>query len=396
MMIGPLTPLTVMAVVCAFAILRWERIWPLLSRTWPLLCLPLLAIVSVLWSAEPAATLRYGTLYLIAVTCGVILGGGLSTDGFLKGSFGAFLFYSVVAILIGRYVPTIEGPAFAGMLGSKNASGDAAGLSLLSSIAIVVWGLPRRKLVWVLAGLVAIPLCTFILWQSKATGALIASVIASFCLVMWSLSARMAAQVRVSLFVIAIVATLGLALTWNRWMPALFDAVLEGSGKDAGLTGRADLWRKADELITIKPWLGNGYNAFWVHNNLDAEYLWRLMGIQSRMGFNFHNTARDILVDLGFVGLCSFLVVGIAYAGNLIVRTMIAPTAMRITACAYLLFFIPKFPFEMIGFGGMHFATIMLFGILASGTQPELSPAAASRGVHAVRPMKRGLRLKTF
>ena len=376
LVIGPLTPLIVVGVVAIFAVLRWERIWPLLSRNWPLLCLPLLAIFSVLWSQAPGATLRYGTLYLITSTCGVILGGGLSQRSFLKGSFAALFFYSVVALLIGRYVTSPAGPAFAGVLGSKNASGDIAGISLLASLAIFLWAWPRQQLHWLMAGLVGLPMCGYILWQSRATGALIATAVATSCMLLWSASARAPAQVRVTLFVVVIGAMLALLATWSSWMPIVFDALLAESGKDSGLTGRADLWRKADELITAKPWLGQGYNAFWVQNNLEAEYLWRIMGITNREGFNFHNTGREILVDLGIVGLASFLLISIIYAGVLLVRTMIEPTAFRIAACTYLVFFIPKVSFELVGFTSMHFSTIMVFALLAAGTQRR-DPAGA-------------------
>lgn len=366
--IGPLSPLIVIASLPIYAVLRWERLPTVLADCWPLLLLPAAALISVFWSSAPAATLRYGTLYLITAAAGIIVGAGTTREGFLKGLFWAFASYNLLSFLSGRWVAWGPGGvAFAGLAGSKNSAGDIASLTLLVALATLFWSWPRRQHLLTLCALATIPISLFILWFSKATGALIGGIVATICLLLWTLSRRLPTQVRVSVFIVALLVVVGLLLSSNLWLPPLFEAVLETSGKDAGLTGRADLWRKADTLIAERPWLGLGYNAFWLHNNLDAEYLWRMMGIGGRGGFNFHNTAREITVHLGFVGLVLFATVGAIAAARLFTKTMVRPALPAILACAIFIAFLLKLPFEVVGFSTVHFGTALVFALLAMG-----------------------------
>jgi len=381
--IGPLTVLLVTGCVAAFGIVRWQTLPAVLKASWALLFLPLLALISVLWSDQPAATIRYGLLFLISVIASVMMGSGMKYETMLKGTFAAFFVFGIMCILGGRWVPWGgSGPggiAFAGLLGSKNAMGETAGMTLLASIAMILWALPRRAYGWLLCGLACIPIALFTLWFSKATGALIAACIATFCLLLWQASRQLPVQARMAVFILAILGLTTLVLLQDYWLPALFDAVLESSGKDAGLTGRADLWRKADSLIAQRPWLGMGYSAFWVHNNLDAEYLWRLMDIKNRSGFNFHNTEREILVALGYVGLICYILVSSVYSMILIVRTMINPVVELVFASALLIYFVFKLYFESFGFGGMNVTAILVYAILAMGAAKSATAIGASR-----------------
>jgi exopolysaccharide production protein ExoQ len=387
--LGPLTPLVLIVCVPAFAVLRWESIPRLFLDSWPLLLLPAFVIVSALWSLEPATTVRYGILFLVTVLTGIVMGAAYRGDAVLKGFFLGFCIFSVLSLLSWRFVPWGPGGlAFAGLAGSKNTAGDVAGLAVIVGLATVAWGVQKRRIGYAVAALASIPMALFMLWYSRATGALIAALLASLCLVLWTLSRRLPVQVRVSIGAMAVLTVIVAILLQHLWLPPVFEWVLEETGKDADLTGRVDLWRKADELIAARPWLGLGYNAFWLHNNLDAEYLWRLMGIRSRSGFNFHSTYREIVVHVGYVGFALFVVVAAVGSLKLLTKTMLEPRMPAIMMCGVLVFFIPKLPFEVIGFGTMHFATIMGFAILAMGyrsSQHRDSAGNASGHLHAIR-----------
>jgi hypothetical protein len=80
------------------------------------------------------------------------------------------------------------------------------------------------------------------------------------------------------------------------------DAILAATGKDITLTGRTDLWRVGLEQIAERPWLGQGYQAFWQPGNPEAEHLWRAFGIESRTGFHFHNLYLSNAVEIGIPG----------------------------------------------------------------------------------------------
>jgi len=370
--LGPLTPLLVFSVMPLYLILRWERIFAVLGKCWPLLLLPLLALMSTFWSDAPAKSLRYGILYLFTIIPAVMIGAGCDRSALLKGIFLAFAAYILLCIPFGRFVNWSGGIAYAGMMGSKNAHGDAAALAILSSSITLFWAISKGHKIYILFALLILLISAPMMFASRATGALVATIIALPCLLAWTASRLISRQYRTAIFLVAFFVITCLLATITMWLPVVFELLLESSGKDAGLTGRDVLWRKADEIIRERPLWGGGYNAFWVHDNLDAERLWRAMGIKSRSGFNFHNTPRDILVDLGFVGLALYVLVAAYAAAKLLLRTMTMPDFTGIFFSALLVFESPRVYFELIGFQNMHFATLIVFVILSYGLRPNI------------------------
>lgn len=368
-LIGPLTPMIIILSLPAFALLRWEMIPGLLRSSWPLLLIPGFAIASTLWSDLPGTTARYGVLYLLTAVSGIIMGGAFRPNNVLIGMFSAFFVYGILSFLSFRFVSWggPGGQAFAGLAGSKNAAGEIAALTVLTATATLALSVSERRIRGILASLFIIPIAVFCLWASHATGALISFFIALFCMTLWWISRSLSYQVRASILIVAIIALALAIITMELWLPPLFDLVLAESGKDADLTGRTDLWLKADELIAKRPWLGLGYNAFWISGNLDAEALWRLLGIASRSGFNFHNTPREVLVHLGIVGLVIFTFVALFGVIKLFIGAMWKPSAGIIYQCGIAVYFALKSPFEVIGFGTMHFSTIFVFAFLGAG-----------------------------
>ncbi|MEN7538028.1 O-antigen ligase family protein [Aurantiacibacter flavus] len=373
LVLGPLTVIGVFGAVGAFCLLRWERLPGMVLECWPLLLLPAMALASALWSEVPFTTLRYGFLFAITTFAGIIVGAGVRRTSCINGYFFAFATYSVASILFGRWVGWGDGPgdAFAGLAGSKNASGDMAGVATFVTIVFIWVMLKKRRLVAALGVSALLPILAWILISSKATGALIATTLASACLIAWLVSARLAPQARGGIFVAsAIIATLAL-VSQSLWLEPIFDLVLDASGKDAGLTGRSDLWAFGDNLIAERPWLGLGYHAFWLEENVDARYLWDMMGIAGHQGFNFHNTAMEIVIHLGYVGLVLAAIVAATSVAMLVFRSIRAPGFSNILACTLCFFFAVKMPFEVVGFDTMHFATVSIFAALAIGLRRD-------------------------
>jgi exopolysaccharide production protein ExoQ len=372
LIIGPLTPILVMATVGAYALFRYERLVNVLGSTWPLLLLPLFCLASVAWSEAPAATVRYGILYLITVLTAILIGAGTSRISVLKGLQVVFSTYLTLSLFLGRWTNWGDGSyAFAGLAGSKNAAGDAAAIGLLISATTLFWAIGQRKPVWALIAILTIPGALYSLVFAKSTGALAAAGLALACLLLWLVSRRLALTIRTILFGITMLGTIVVLATTPIWVDLVFDSILTASGKDSKLTGRADLWQVADRLIAQKPILGLGYNAFWVQGNLDAERLWKLLQVPSGSPFNFHNTARDLLVNIGFAGLVLYAVVWLAASIRLLWRTMLVPDYFGIFCSAMLVFVAPRAYFELVGFSNMHFPTMILLNSVACGFRPH-------------------------
>ena len=368
LIIGPLTVLLVVATIGAFAVLRYERIWPLLATTWPLLLLPLFCLASVLWSHAPVATLRYGTLYLVTVIVALIIGGGTPRLSALKAIQIAFSVYLFASLLFGRWTVWQDGSyAFAGLAGSKNAAADVAGVGLLISTATLFWAVPRRKYFWAVCAVLTVLVALYSLVFAKSTGAILATIVALFCLFAWVLSRRFSTSVRVSIFLVAIMVVFAAALTATFWLDAFFEVIVQSSGKDATLTGRTDLWRVSDQYIYANPFVGIGYSAFWVAENLDAVKLWKMLGIPVGNPFNFHNTPRQIVVELGIVGFFLAASTWVYSSIKLLIMSMVSPDYHSLFLCSIITSVAIRLYFEVLGFGGMHIATVLMYSAFACG-----------------------------
>ncbi|UUL82384.1 O-antigen ligase family protein [Sphingomonas qomolangmaensis] len=376
-----LTPILIALATPLYCLLRWERVATVLLRCWPILLLPAFALTSALWSEAPAATLRYGIFYLLTIMPALFIGAGSDRLASLKGMFAIFAIYTFASLVFGRYVSWgVSGIAFAGLAGSKNMSGDLAALTMLLATTFGIWAMGQRRLV--LAGFAVLTLLAalYALFASKATGALLAAGMAIPCILLWTASRRLPVGLRTAIFALTVLIAIGVAASASYWMAPLFDMVLENSGKDQGLTGRDFLWSMADRLIVERPLLGGGYRHFWLESNLDAQYVWREMMVPAGGGgFNFHNTPRDILVDLGIVGLILFTMVMIGGTFLTMFRTMLEPYYMGIFLCALIVFQAPRLFFELVAFQNMHYSTLLVFMILAYGVRP----AKVSQAEHA-------------
>jgi O-antigen ligase len=71
-------------------------------------------------------------------------------------------------------------------------------------------------------------------------------------------------------------------------------------GRDATLTGRADLWAMLPAFISERPWLGYGYGGFWVESSPRVDFIWNAIGWAAP---HAHNGWLDLLLDLGIAGL---------------------------------------------------------------------------------------------
>lgn len=106
-------------------------------------------------------------------------------------------------------------------------------------------------------------------------------------------------------------------------------------GRSSNLTGRTDFWALALDYITTRPWFGYGYAGFFQRD--PYSHVWDLWS-HSEYFFtpNFHNSALDVTILLGVIGLSAYLVilaVGLSVCNN----RSLGPSA-EILACILILF----------------------------------------------------------
>jgi exopolysaccharide production protein ExoQ len=179
------------------------------------------------------------------------------------------------------------------------------------------------------------------------------------------------------------------ALNYRLLSGAMIEASERLFDKDATLTGRVYLWQRAYDLINETPWLGRGFRSFWLQGNPDAEGLWQYAGIVSRDGFNFHNTAIEILVHLGWFGVIVYGLVITLALGFLVARFVMRPNLFVCFWLSILIYELVRMPIESIGFTEFYFSTMLLFMAMGSAfAVPAGKPFAAPvpKGRPAAKP----------
>lgn len=144
-------------------------------------------------------------------------------------------------------------------------------------------------------------------------------VLLSICLVLLSTSKTALLGMLVGLAILAVGAIMrrGPLLTLSMiWALVFFggafvsiiifqpDLFFELLGRDAGLTGRTEIWVALQELIDQRPLLGYGYGAFWAEGSAPAIYVKDLTQWDVPTA---HNGWLEIWLAVGIVGVVLFV-----------------------------------------------------------------------------------------
>jgi exopolysaccharide production protein ExoQ len=290
----------------------------------PLLILPALAVLSTFWSDAPAATMR-GSLELFITVVAIIL-----TACNMRASrmiLSVFIAYFIICALILPYVPNSISSKYAlyvPWLGSKNQVGGCG--VTLAAMAMPILIDRTQPILARMSTLFAFPMAFVIIYLAQSGGSTTSIILMLIAFPPLAALTLIKFPMRVGLLLF----TFALLVVCSFFIHDIVDAFVSFRvnvlNKDATLTGRTYLWDFAARLSTSHPYLGTGFNAFWLQGNIDAEGLWRWGGIANRSGFNFHNAFVGMRVALGLVGLTLLILtcVGVAFAGFL--RQLIRPT----------------------------------------------------------------------
>lgn len=281
-----------------------------LRRWWFVLLLPAYCLLTVLWSQYPANSLRYGLQLTFTFVVAVVMTGRLSTASLMRLMFIVYGIGVIASILFGR---TGSFGAWLGVFGSKNAF--AAHLAVFALIAVAVAADDRSSRVLRLLGVVGAVSSVPLLVLAQSAGASIMVVPCIAIVLLSILSARLSGMQRVFMIAMLVLVAAALVLLVLTMGDTLLTDILEGSGKDATLTGRTDLWATGLSYIAQRPLQGLGYRSFWVIGFAPAEELWAMFDVPSGAGFNFHNTYISNAVEIGMIGLGLQIV--IMYGGAL-------------------------------------------------------------------------------
>ncbi len=115
--------------------------------------------------------------------------------------------------------------------------------------------------------------------------------------------AKIVAQLFILTIVLVAISVLTLAPEILNLFPELF-------GKDSTFSGRTDLWTYIAFEISKHPWLGTGYQSFWLVENVNIELLYKVFVWLPNQA---HNGYLDIINEVGFIGFIFFLLFLVNY-----------------------------------------------------------------------------------
>ncbi|MDT7950102.1 MAG: O-antigen ligase family protein [Acetobacteraceae bacterium] len=290
----------ILAGLCIAVIRAPDRYWRLCGPLIPVLGVLGFALLSVLWSSDPARSLRRSVALSECVLFGMFLfqAGGLErTVGRVGRVCVTMAVLSLLAYValpsIGRETASGYEQAMRGVFPQKNSMAECMLLGLCcyayrlvaaprwhhgaaALLLIMCLGLGRGASALAVAGVV----CLVAVWLRLQGNPLLRAVL--LFLVGWSVVAVAVALIVSPQEVFALV------------------------GRDASLTGRVPLWQAIWPEILQAPVIGYGYAAFWDANAPAVQMIWRYSGWPAP---DAHSSYLDILLQLGAVGLILYMVV---------------------------------------------------------------------------------------
>jgi exopolysaccharide production protein ExoQ len=262
--------------------------WRATSSDLSLVALLAWTIASVMWSDAPDVTLRRSLALLGTSFVGVYLAARYSLESQLRllgAGLGLVVTYN--AYLAFRQPGVLSAGEFAGGFVHKNVLAKMMALATLVFLSMA-WN-RRVRIVALSAGAVAFALVVI---SGSATGLVV--VVTMLCLL--PLLRLLKEDVRL-VVILGIVAVLALAIG-ALLAPQLIATIAPALGRDATLTRRTALWPLVLEMIRRRPWLGYGYQAFWLSGSGLKVGGWE--PTQS------HNGYLDLALTIGLVGLVLF------------------------------------------------------------------------------------------
>ena len=286
-----------------------------------------LCFASAAWSDNPLVTLRRSTTLASCVLFGTYLTHTLGLRGTVAMAGRCAVFLGLLSIAVFVAVPSIGREtalgyenAMRGVFSQKNPMAEC----MLLGVTCYCFRLLDEGFGLAHAGAVAVLLLCIALGRSATSFGIAMLVLLATCF--------MATRGRPRLRLL-----LGFGTTWVALAVLTVGLVapellMAASGRDASLTGRGPLWHEVIGVIGQRPLLGHGYAGFWNDESREVQYLWLKAGWRAP---DSHDGYLDVLVELGFVGLATYLFLWARVA----VRAMAATRAGALREARWIVLF---------------------------------------------------------
>jgi exopolysaccharide production protein ExoQ len=156
------------------------------------------------------------------------------------------------------------------------------------------------------------------------------------------------------------------------------EVVLNTLGRDVTISGRTELWPAVINAILERPWLGYGYNGFWLGWQGYSAQVWLATGAPYD---NAQNAILGLWLELGLLGVLVFAVVLLRSLFRAVTWVRRTTTAEGIWPLAFLTFFVLNGLVESVVIGSNSLAWVLFVANAVSPIDTQNRPG----GIHRSR-----------
>jgi len=274
---------------------------PRLLRFWfpvALCCLMIgWVFASASWSFDPGTTQRRAVAAAFTTLFGLYFVASFDGRRMAEIIAATFLILAAVGLLAAIAYPKmgvqhdINAGDWRGLWFEKNQMGAMMVQGALAAVAALAAGSRRRTTL-----IATILLCGFMVLMSKSKTSLVCLMIVLAGAGTLTLMRRGPAT---AILLVWLGVTVGGFAALIMWLSP--ETVYAALGKDPSLTGRTEIWESLLRQSAKAPLTGYGYAVFWREDSVPANW------VRHDTGWNVptaHNGWLDMLVQLGWIGVC--------------------------------------------------------------------------------------------
>jgi exopolysaccharide production protein ExoQ len=290
--------LAMYATMLGFVVLHWRKVVNALPAARWVLLLAILAVMSSLWSSDPAFTFRRSLVLAATTIFGIYFGSRFDFLQQVRLLAWAVIILAVLCAGCALWFPQygidnqLHRGDWQGVLGQKNLLGKAMVVAI-----VVLWSakgmLPRA------VRFSAMGLCAGVMLMSGSRVALVVLAALALLLPVYPIMrARISSLLPLATLVLAVSAGLMFVLAENS------SQLVSVLGREPTLTRRTQIWSAVWAARSSHLALGYGFSSFWSGLHRESARIAAMLGFVPR---HAHNGFLDLWLELGLTGLLVFL-----------------------------------------------------------------------------------------